>query len=70
MRPRRCGQLHLVLTDGRTEEHVYIIGGASQGRPRRIFWTDWPYEAPAVNLAGKFVKFFGNPDILTLVMAS
>ena len=54
-----------VLTGGRTEEHVYIIGAAAQGRPRRIFWTDWPYEAPAVNLAGTFVKFFGNPDILT-----
>jgi hypothetical protein len=54
-----------VLTDGRTQEHVYVIGGASQGRPRRIFWTDWPYEAPAVDLAGKFVKFYGNPDILT-----
>ncbi|MDD4019774.1 MAG: hypothetical protein PHV28_17740, partial [Kiritimatiellae bacterium] len=35
-----------VLTDGQTEEHVYIIGGAAQGRPRRIFWTDWPYQAP------------------------
>lgn len=54
-----------VLTDGQTEEHVYLIGGASQRRPRRIFWTDWPYQAPAVNLAGKFVKFFGNPDLLT-----
>ena len=54
-----------VLTDGQKQEFTYIIGSATQGRPRRIFWTDWPYEAPAVNLAGKFVKFFGNPDILT-----
>ena len=37
-----------VLTDGQTEAHVYIIGAAAQGRPRRIFWTDWPYQAPPV----------------------
>ena len=54
-----------VLTNGEIEDHIYVIGGASQGRPRRIFWTDWPYQAPAVNLAGKFVKFFGDPNILT-----
>ena len=54
-----------VLTDGQTEAHVYIIGAAAQGRPRRIFWTDWPYQAPPVNLAGTFVRFYGNPEILT-----
>lgn len=54
-----------VFTDGKTNEHFYVIGNATQGRPRRIFWTDWPYQAPAVDLTDKFVKFFGNPDILT-----
>jgi len=54
-----------VFTDGQTNEHVYLIGNATQGRPRRIFWTDWPYQAPSIDLAGKFVKFFGDPIILT-----
>ena len=54
-----------VFTDGQTQEQVYIIGGAAQGRPHRIFWTDWPYDAPTIDLSGKFVKFFGSPNILT-----
>ncbi|MGI5869130.1 MAG: hypothetical protein ACOX9C_06795 [Kiritimatiellia bacterium] len=54
-----------VLTDGQRQEHTYILGTASQTRPRRIFWTDWPYQAPPVDLTGKFVKFFGDPLVLT-----
>ena len=38
---------------------------ACSGRPRRIYWTDDPWNAPAIDLTGKFVKFFGDSKILT-----
>ena len=43
---------------------TYIVSAACTGRPRRIYWTDYPYNAPAVDLSGKFVKFYGPDDIL------
>ena len=55
-----------VLLNGSTQEMTYTIGSSCQGRPRRIYWTDKPYNAPGINLAGKFVKFFGDPAILDL----
>ena len=55
-----------VTTDARTNDMSYVVGQTCSGRPRRIFWTDSPYNAPPVSLAGKFVKFYGDPTILTL----
>lgn len=43
---------------------TYITAAACAGRPRRIYWTDHPYNAPAVDLSGKFVKFYGSASIL------
>ncbi len=55
-----------VTKSGATNDMSYVVGQSCAGRPRRIFWTDSPYNAPPVSLAGKFVKFYGDPDILTL----
>ncbi len=54
------------LTNGDVLESSYVIASSCQGRPRRIFWTDEPYNAPGIDLNGKFVKFFGSTIILTL----
>ena len=56
-----------VLADGTRQEMNYVISPACSGRPRRIYWTDSPWNAPAIDLSGKFVKFFGDPEILTPV---
>ena len=55
-----------VLKDGSTNTMTYVIAQSASGRPRRIFWTDEPYNAPAVSLSGMFVKFMGNDDLLSL----
>ena len=44
----------------------YVVASACSGRPRRIYWTDEPYNAPPINLTGKFVKFFGTDEVLGL----
>ena len=54
-----------VKVDGSTTTMTYITSAACSGRPRRIYWTDEPYYAPAVDLSGKFVKFFGSSELLT-----
>ena len=55
-----------LLTDGTERQMTYTVSLSCSGRPRRIYWTDYPYNSPSINLAGKFVKFFGNDAILTL----
>ncbi len=52
-----------VLTDGSVAEMSYVTSPSCSGRPRRIYWTDYPYNGPPVDLRGKFTKFFG-PDAL------
>ena len=59
-----------VLKDGTRLTLVYTIGSVCQGRPKRIYWTDAPYNAPSVSLAGKFVKFFGNEAVLDLQLGT
>jgi len=53
-----------VLTTGKTNLMSYVTSAACTGRPRRIFWTDYPYNAPSIDLSGKFVRFFGSDEIL------
>jgi hypothetical protein len=53
-----------VLADGSTLRMSYTVSPSCSGRPRRIYWTDSPWNAPAIDLSGKFVRFFGNPAIL------
>ena len=54
------------LADGTQRRDTYVIATASRNRPYRIFWTDEPYDCPAVSLKGKFVKLLGNDDLLSV----
>ena len=62
------GLIHVdwVLTDGTAHTNHYQVSGSSKAKPYRIFWTDEPYNAPPVDLTQKFVKFYGDPSVLTL----
>ncbi|MBR1836793.1 MAG: hypothetical protein IJ783_05855, partial [Kiritimatiellae bacterium] len=53
-----------VLSDGTTSEMSYVVSASCSGRPRRIYWTDYPYNGPAIDLTGKFVKFYGPDELL------
>ncbi len=53
-----------ILQDGTELPMTYVVSSACSGRPRRIYWTDYPYNAPAIDLSGKFVKFFGPDELL------
>ena len=59
-----------MLPDGngstRTLPMSYMVSSSCKGRPRRVYWTDEPHYAPAVDLSGKFVKFFGSDKVLGL----
>ncbi len=59
-----------VLANGDDLPMSYIVASSCQGRPRRIYWTDEPYNAPSIDLSGKFVKFFGAEKILDLTYSS
>ncbi len=59
-------QFEWVLKDGSTNKLAYVVAMSYSGRPRRVYWTDSPYNGPKISLAGKFVKFMGNDELLTL----
>ena len=53
-----------ILSGGAELPMTYVVSAACSGRPRRIYWTDYPFNAPAIDLSGKFVKFFGPDELL------
>ncbi|MGN0847149.1 MAG: hypothetical protein ACI4RA_07175, partial [Kiritimatiellia bacterium] len=55
-----------IYRDGTTNRMTYVVAMNYSGRPRRVYWTDPPYNGPTISLAGKFVKFMGNDELLTL----
>jgi hypothetical protein len=57
-------QIDWIRASGATNSHFYQVSGSAKQKPYRIYWTDDPYNSPPVDLTGKFVKFFGNPDII------
>ena len=59
-----------IYRDGTTNKMTYVIALSYNGRPRRVYWTDSPYNGPTISLAGKFVKFMGNDELLTLRYAT
>ena len=63
-------QVVWVLSNGTSETNSYQVSGSSRGKPYRIYWTDEPYNGPPVDLTGKFVKFYGDPGILTLELGA
>ncbi len=54
-----------IATDGTVTPRVYVASGAASGRPFKMFWTEAPWNAPVINLSGKFVKLFGPSSIIT-----
>ncbi|MBQ3811175.1 MAG: hypothetical protein II839_10200 [Kiritimatiellae bacterium] len=52
------------LAGGSSVEMTYVLAPSCQGRPRRIYWTDYPYNGPAIDLSGKFTKFFGSASLV------
>lgn len=59
-------QIDWMLTDGSTNAHFYQVSGSSKQKPYRIYWTDEPFNSPPVDLTGKFVKFYGDQEIIVL----
>ena len=51
------------LLGGGTESHSYQVSSSPKSKPYRIYWTDAPYNGPQVDLSGKFVKFYGDPNL-------
>ena len=59
-----------VFKNGTTSSLSYVCATAAKGRPRRIYWTDYPYNGSPISLQGKFVRFFGSEAILGLQKAT
>jgi len=57
-----------VLTDGTAKRDMYVVSSTCSGRPRRIFWTDSPYNSSPVSLVGKFVRLYGNEELTKKVI--
>ena len=53
-----------VLENGSAVEMTYVVSSCCSGRPRRIYWTDHPYNGPPIDLSGKFVKFYGPDELV------
>ena len=55
-----------VSASGETVKMVYAVGSSSSARPYRIFATrvDEANSAAFIDLSGKFVSFFGDPNLL------
>ena len=47
-----------------TNRQTYSVASASKDRPKRLFWTDPPFNSPAVDLRGKFARIFGSSDLV------
>ena len=58
------------LKDGSAVTNRYTIGATCSGRPRRIYWTDPPYNAPTINMQGKFVRIFDNGGVTKVVKST
>ena len=56
-----------VMKDGTRDEQTFKIGAMSSSRPYRIFATrtDEANSAAFIDLSGKFVKFFGDSQLLS-----
>ena len=55
-----------VSAGGASVTQTYMVGSSSSSRPYRLFATrvDEANSAAFINLTGKFVKFFGDPNLL------
>ncbi len=60
-------EIPFVLTDGTTVKSVYTFSAATAARPYRLFATrrDEGNGAAFIDLTGRFVRFFGDPAVVT-----
>lgn len=54
-----------IAADGSEFNRSYIASSSASGRPYKMFWTEAPWNAPVIDLSGKFVKLFGPKDLIT-----
>lgn len=54
-----------IAADGAATECTYTASGSAFGRPYKMFWTESPWNAPTIDLSGKFVKLFGPAELIT-----
>jgi hypothetical protein len=54
-----------IADDGAVFERTYTASGSAYGRPYKMFWTESPWNAPTIDLSGKFVKLFGPSELIT-----
>ena len=52
-----------------TQTHNYVVANSPTGRPCRIYWTDDPYNAPAVDMKGLHYKLHYNASCPALTYA-
>ena len=58
------------MADGTTNTVLYDISAVSTKRPEKLFWTEGPYYAPPVSLAGKFARIHYNADVPAPVLTT
>ena len=60
-------EIPFVLNDGSTVSNLYTFSAATAARPYRLFATrrDEGNSAAFVDLSGRFVRFFGDPAVIT-----
>ena len=60
-------EIPFVLKDNSTVKSVYTFSAATSARPYRLFATrrDEGNSAPFIDLTGRFVRFFGDPAVIT-----
>jgi hypothetical protein len=51
------------MANGATNTIVVFVGAVPASRPVRIFWTESPYDAPAINLGGLFAVIHHNSEV-------
>lgn len=59
-----------VFADGSTDTHTYQVASTGSGKPYRIFWTDAPYNSPAIDMNGKYFQLFGSASVLDQVVST
>jgi hypothetical protein len=64
--PNNCS-IDWIMLDGSTNTQVLTISPIPKKRPVRLFWTEKPYDAPAVNLQGLFPVLHYNAEVPPVV---
>lgn len=54
------------MTDGSVTEATCQIAYSCKGRPKRVFWTNYPHNAPPVSLNSSFAKLYGDPSLISV----